>query len=52
MAAPTKLCDVKIVLANPEPSTHGTFETYCHEALRSARGGNPDSERTSPKDRV
>jgi hypothetical protein len=24
MAAPTKLCDVKIALANPEPSTHGT----------------------------
>ena len=25
MAAPTKPCDVKIVLANSEPSTHGTF---------------------------
>jgi hypothetical protein len=23
MAAPTKLCDVKILLANREPSTHG-----------------------------
>jgi hypothetical protein len=23
MAAPTKGCDVKILLANPEPSTHG-----------------------------
>jgi hypothetical protein len=28
MAAPTKPCDVKILLANPEPSTHGTSETY------------------------
>jgi hypothetical protein len=27
MAAPTKPCDVKILLANSEPSTHGTFET-------------------------
>jgi hypothetical protein len=25
MAAPTKPCDVKNVLANPEPSTHGTL---------------------------
>jgi hypothetical protein len=27
MAAPTKPCDVKILLANPEPSTHGTSAT-------------------------
>jgi hypothetical protein len=24
MAAPIKPCNVKILLANPEPSTHGT----------------------------
>src|SRR5262249_36866201 len=28
MAAPTKPCDVKILLANSEPSTHGTKLTY------------------------
>jgi len=27
MAAPTNAAYVKKVLANPEPSTHGTFET-------------------------
>ena len=27
MAAPTNLCDVKILLANWEPSTHGTKPT-------------------------
>jgi hypothetical protein len=33
MAAPTNACDVKISLANPEPSTHGTFET-CQPAQK------------------
>ena len=28
MAAPTKSCDVKKVLANSEPSTHGTTRCY------------------------
>jgi len=28
MAAPIKPCDVKILLANSEPSTHGTFATW------------------------
>jgi hypothetical protein len=28
MAAPTKPCDVKILLANPEPSTHGTSRHF------------------------
>jgi hypothetical protein len=28
MAAPTKSCDVKIPLANPGPSTHGTSRTF------------------------
>jgi hypothetical protein len=32
MAAPTKLCDVKILLANSEPSTHGTKQS-CADAL-------------------
>src|SRR5262249_8236634 len=27
MAAPTQACNVKILLANPEPSTHGTNRT-------------------------
>ena len=27
MAAPTKGCDVKILLSNPEPSTHGLKPT-------------------------
>jgi hypothetical protein len=29
MAAPTKPAYVKFSLANPEPSTHGTFRTWC-----------------------
>jgi len=28
MAAPTKGCYVKILLANSEPSTHGTKRTF------------------------
>jgi hypothetical protein len=28
MAAPTKSCYVKIPLANPEPSTHGTSRHF------------------------
>ena len=28
MAAPTSKCDVKISLANPEPSTHGTLRQF------------------------
>jgi len=35
MAAPTKLCDVKILLANPEPSTHGTSATLGHGRVKS-----------------
>ena len=31
MAAPTKAANVKKALANPEPSTHGTSETYGEE---------------------
>jgi hypothetical protein len=28
MAAPTQACDVRKVLANSEPSTHGTTQTW------------------------
>ncbi|MET4792682.1 hypothetical protein ABIF64_004860 [Bradyrhizobium japonicum] len=28
MAAPTNAAKVKILLANPEPSTHGSWQTY------------------------
>jgi hypothetical protein len=31
MAAPTKFCDVKIPLANPEPSTHEILGPSEHE---------------------
>jgi hypothetical protein len=35
-------CDVKISLANPEPSTHGTFETCRLHRAMSAFRGNPE----------
>src|SRR5215813_4168 len=38
MAAPTKGCDVKILLANPEPSTHGPKRTSRASAAMSAVG--------------
>jgi hypothetical protein len=33
MAAPTKGCDVKILLANPEPSTHDPKRTSRSETI-------------------
>ena len=47
MAAPTKAANVKKVLANSEPSTHGTKRT-CRvaAALMSAFGGKADIRRT------
>jgi hypothetical protein len=33
MAAPDQACDVKILLANPEPSTHGTKRTSPSSAI-------------------
>src|SRR5262249_55573184 len=43
---------VNKVLANREPSTHGTKPT-CHDVrLESAIGGKPDIEQTSPKGRL
>jgi hypothetical protein len=48
MAAPTKLCDVKILLANPEPSTRGTSAT-CHGAwTKSACGAQADISHQRP----
>src|SRR5262249_33162503 len=45
MAAPTKPAGVKKVLANPEPSTHGTFQSNGDDARRSACRGKPDIAR-------
>jgi hypothetical protein len=39
MAAPTKPCDVKILLANSEPSTHGTSRLCRQRLFSSAIGG-------------
>src|SRR5262249_24172994 len=39
MAAPTKPCDVKILLANSEPSTHGTMQPWAVRLFRSALRG-------------
>jgi hypothetical protein len=36
-------CDVKKVLANPEPSTHGTFRPIDRLEIRSADRGIPDA---------
>src|SRR5260370_22275551 len=36
MAAPTNPCYVKILLANSEPSTHGTSRTWCDVRVESA----------------
>ena len=39
MAAPTKPANVKLSLANSEPSTHGTKQTSISSPLISAIGG-------------
>jgi hypothetical protein len=39
MAAPTKAANVKKVLANSEPSTHGTKRTWASALRMSAIGG-------------
>ena len=46
------VCDVKILLANSEPSTHGTSETNGDDARRSACRGNPDIAWMSSNDRL
>jgi hypothetical protein len=42
MAAPTTACDVKILLANSEPSTHGPPRKILRRKRMSAFGGTPD----------
>ena len=42
MAAPTNPCIVKINLANREPSTHGTKQTFRVLHLMSALEGKPE----------
>jgi hypothetical protein len=42
MAAPTNAANVKKVLANPEPSTHGTKRTCESHRSMSAFGGKAD----------
>jgi hypothetical protein len=49
MAAPTNAANVKKVLVNSEPSTHGTFETSTDVRYSAAFGGNLDSEPTLPQ---
>jgi hypothetical protein len=39
------LQNVKKVLANPEPSTHGTFRTSCDVELESVRRAKADIRR-------
>ena len=48
MAAPTNAANVKKVLANSEPSTHGTSETSTDVRYLAAFGGKADiSQRSS-----
>jgi hypothetical protein len=43
MAAPTNAANVKKVLANPEPSTHGTQEAYSSAGKGSAYWGSAEA---------
>ena len=45
------LQNVKKALANPEPSTHGTFETCRPLLTMSVVGGKPEVLSTRPKRR-
>src|SRR5262245_51464484 len=45
MAAPTQPAGVKKVLANPEPSTHGTSRTSHDVCFCAATGGQADIKR-------
>ena len=48
MAAPTNhLCDVNILLANPEPSTHGPSATSLNVPYFVVIGGEADIAQTS-----
>src|SRR5947209_14884149 len=42
MAAPTSPCDVKILLANSEPSTHGTYATFPDGRRKAGISPKPD----------
>ena len=42
MGAPTNAANVKKVLANSEPSTHGTWRTFSMSGLMSDFGGKAD----------
>ena len=42
MAAPTDAANREKALANPEPSTHGTFRTSAARLAMSASGGEAD----------
>ena len=42
MAAPTKPATWKIFLANPEPSTHGTFRTSLDVRVQSVMRSKAD----------
>jgi hypothetical protein len=48
MAAPTNAAEAKILLANPEPSTHGPKRKYRYVALKSALGDKADIRLGSP----
>jgi hypothetical protein len=49
---PTQSCDVKILLANSEPSTHGTSATCGDCEFRSAYEARAVSQPMRPKGRV
>jgi hypothetical protein len=49
MAAPTKSCYVKIPLANPEPSTHGTTRTCRNVWYLAVFRGKADISQRLPK---
>jgi hypothetical protein len=51
MAAPTNAANVKKVLANSEPSTHGTFETSTDVRYMAAFWGNADISQRLPDNR-
>ena len=51
MAAPTNAANVKKVLANSEPSTHGTFETSTDVRYLAAFGGKAGISQRLPNNR-
>jgi hypothetical protein len=52
MAAPTNAAYVKKVLANSEPSTHGTFRTWPVRLTTSVLEGKADFPVARPEFRV